>query len=268
MKQIKEGKVLIVADSHQRMSYVDAVINKEGDFDHCVLLGDEFDNFYPPDGQLIYNMKETCNWINSKLGDNRFIWLLANHTLAYLASYTPKLIPPKSSFYSCSGWTRDKAKDFNRYINTEWFKKLELCCKVGDFYCVHGGFSYRQFKPFMSEAENIQNLYDEWEKDKLTFHHKPFHWINFVGPSRYGMDEYSSPIWLDFYDEFVPLDETQIICGHTNSRNNPYCKKNANGLENWCIDNEQSAYAVWQDGKLEIKRITEKDYREFLTIET
>jgi len=118
------------------------------------------------------------------------------------------------------------------------------------------------------EADNIQNLYDEWEKDKLTFHHNPFHWINFVGPARYGMDDYSSPIWCDFDREFVPLDETQIICGHTNQLHPSIrCRKNSMGLENYCIDCNQQSYAVWQNGKLEIKFITEKDYREFLSLD-
>jgi hypothetical protein len=64
------------------------------------------------------------------------------------------------------------------------------------------------------------------------------------------------------------LDETSQICGHSNSPFNPTCKKNPIGLENWCLDSEQSYYAVWQDGKLEIKKIEEKDYREFLNLDS
>lgn len=266
MKRLTEGKVLIIGDVHQCIGYVNAILRKEDWFDRCVFLSDWFDTFRPIDNQITYSVKETCNWINSKLDDDRFIWLLANHDLAYLASYTPKLIPPKGSYYSCSGWTRNKAKDFNRTINPEWFKKIELCCQVGDWVCSHAGFHYDKFLPYMSEMGNIERLYNEWEKDKMIFHHKPWHWIGEVGSCRGGMDKVGSPCWLDFFSEFVPLDETSQLVGHTASDFNPVCKKNPIGLENWCLDRNQTIYAVWQNGKLEIKEVEEKDYAEFLSL--
>ena len=107
----------------------------------------------------------------------------------------------------------------------------------------------------MSEVENIEHLYNEWEQDKATFQFNDNHWIGHVGPARYGMDRYSSPVWIDFFEEFVPLNDVRIICGHTNSRSNPYCKENSSGMENWCIDNEQKMYMIYEDGEFEIKPI-------------
>jgi hypothetical protein len=267
MKRLTEGKVIIAGDSHQNLAFLNAILRKEDWFDHFVHLGDHLDTFRPIDNVIAYSVKETCNWINEKMEDGRFIWLAGNHCISYLASYTPKLIPPKGSYYSCLGWTRNKAKDFNRTINPEWFKKIELCCQVGDWVCVHAGFTESHMKPMMTEMESIEWYYDDWEKTKLDFKYNPDHWIGMVGPARYGMDKYSSPVWVDFEREFEPLDETQQILGHTNSPFNPTCKKSKTGLDNWCIDNEQSIYCVWQDGKLEIKRIEEKDYREFLILD-
>lgn len=263
---VTPGKVLIIPDVHQNIGFVKAILRKEDWFDHCVFLGDWFDTFRPIDNQIAYSMKETCNWINSKLDDDRFTWLLGNHDLSYISSYKPNDFRARATPFYCSGWTKNKAKDFNRTINPEWIKKVELCCKVGDAYCVHGGFSHDQFKPYMSEEENIQFLYDDWEKTKSIFMYDSHHWIGKVGPCRRGMDRYSSPVWLDFFEEFKPLDDVRIICGHTNSRFNPQCKTNSNGLDNWCIDNEQNMYIVYQDGKFEIKPITYKDYGEFLQV--
>ena len=263
---VTPGKVLIIPDVHQNIGFVNAILKKEDKFDHCVFLGDWFDTFRQIDNTIAYSMKETCKWINSKLDDDRFTWLLGNHDLSYVSSYKQNDFRPRGTYYCCSGWTKSKAKDFNRTIEPEWIKKLELCCKVGDAYCVHGGFSYDQFKPFMSEEDNIINLYNDWEETKSTFMHDNRHWIGYIGPGRYGMDRYSSPVWLDFFYEFKPLDNVRIICGHTNSRSNPYCKENSAGMENWCIDNEQKMYMVYQDGKFEIKPITYKDYGEFLQV--
>jgi hypothetical protein len=135
---------------------------------------------------------------------------------------------------------------------------------VGDFFVSHAGFHVDKFLPYMSEEDNIKRLYQQWENDKLTFSKSPYHWIWEVGSSRGGLDTVGSPVWLDFFSEFMPLDNTEQIAGHSNNQFNPTCKKNAAGLENWCIDREQSCYAVWQNGKLEIKRVTEQDYRGYL----
>jgi hypothetical protein len=255
MKNISTGKVLIIPDVHQNIGFVNAILKKEDWFDHCVFLGDWFDTFRDIDNKVAYSMKETCKWINSKLDDDRFIWLLGNHDLSYISSYRKDTFSIRGNYFCCSGWTKNKAKRFNCTIDPEWLKKIELCCKVGDAYCVHAGFSYDQFKPFMSEEDNMEHLYNDWEETKSTFMYDNTHWIGYVSPSRYGMDRYSSPVWLDFFDEFKPLDNVRIICGHTNSRHNPYCKENSKGMENWCIDNEQKMYMVYHNGKFEIKPI-------------
>ena len=255
MKNIITGKTLIIPDVHQNIGFVNAILKKEDWFDHCVFLGDWFDTFRGIDNKVAYSMKETCKWINSKLDDDRFTWLLGNHDLSYISSYRKDTFSIRGNYFCCSGWTKNKAKRFNRTIDPEWLKKIELCCKVGDAYCVHAGFSREQFEPYTTEEQNINLMYADWEKSKSTFMFDADHWIGKVGPCRYGTDRYSSPVWLDFFGEFKPLDEVRIICGHTNSAHNPQCKTSSSGLDNWCIDNEQKMYMVYHNGKFEIKPI-------------
>lgn len=264
MKHINKGKVIIASDVHQRLSFYNIILEREKDFDFFVTLGDFFDNFNLPDNELIFNVKNTCDWINSKLDDDRFIWLAGNHDVSYIASYNPSHIPPKMNWYYCSGWTRSKATEFNRHINPKWFSKIELCCAVGDFIVSHGGFHVDKFLPQLDKKENIERLYQSWERDKLVFSKKPQHWIWEVGRYRGGMDRVGSPVWLDFFEEFKPIEDVKQIVGHTNSAANPTCKTSKDGLENWCLDNEQSYYAVWENGKLEIKRVSHDDYRDYL----
>lgn len=260
MKNINSGKTIIIADVHQNIGYVDKVLSQEKEFDNCVFLGDWLDTFYDIDNANYYSVHETCGWINQHLDDDRFIWLLGNHDLAYIASYSPKkYTTPKETFYCCSGWTRSKARAFNYAINPLLFDKIELCCKVGDFHCVHGGFHYGQFAPYLSEEDNVAKLYADWENDKHTFMFKPYHWINYVSALRRGHNDTSSPIWLD-WREFIPMDDIQIICGHSNSLeiiDAPRIKKNKDGLENYCIDYNQQIYAVadFEKNSLTIKTI-------------
>lgn len=269
MKRLTKGKAIIVPDSHQNLGFLNAILRKEDWFDYCVFLSDFFDTHRQIDNQLIFGVKETCKWINSKLDDDRFIWLISNHDCAYIASYKKDYTKTKpNSYYSCSGWTRNKAKNFNKYIDPRYFKKVELCVQLGDsLIASHAGFHYRMFQPYKSELQNIEELYEKWEKEKFTFHLEPWHWIWDVGRCRGGIAMVGSPVWQDFFEEFIPLDNVQQIVGHSSSQFNPTCKKNGAKLENWCIDGNQTSYAVWQNGKLEIKRIEEKDYGEFLSLD-
>jgi len=262
MKKINKGKTIIIPDIHQNLGFADAILEKEKDFDNVVFLGDFFDTFDNINNATHFSIKNVCKWINDKLDDERFNFLLGNHDLAYLASYTPKIIPSKNTFYCCSGWTRSKATDFNKYIDPKFFKKLKLCCKVGEYYCVHAGFQYAQFKPYLSEEDNIQYLYDEWEKDKLSFHHKPFHWIWNVSSYRGGSDHYSSPIWVD-WEEFVPVDNIRQIVGHTTKRTSELREKEKT---NFCLDNLQKSYMVVKSKSLMFESLNESDYTYFLKI--
>lgn len=268
MKQINSGKVIIIPDIHQNTAYIDAILNKEKNFDHCVFLGDWLDCYEPIDNITHFSVKETCKWINGHIDDDRFIWLIGNHCISYLSTYR-KGQPAKRHFnhtYPCSGWTRSKASDFNRYISEKFINKLELTCRVGNYYCVHGGFHYDQFKPILTEDENIEALYDDWEKTKHSFMHNEDHWIGKVSSFRGGLDRCSSPTWLDWY-EYVPMDTTQIICGHSNLRpDESGVKQNGIGLKSYCIDRHQTSYAVWENGDVRIDTITDKDYSNFLSI--
>ena len=259
MKKITEGKVVVAPDSHQNLKFLNTIIENEEPFDHLVNLSDHFDTFEPIDNVIHFSVGNVCEWINEKLKDDRFIWLASNHDCSYLASYTKDYTKTKPNpYYNCSGWTRNKAKSINKNINPEYWNKMELCVQLGDSVIVsHAGFHYYMFKPYMSELDNIKHLYDEWERDKHTFKYEPWHWIWDVGRCRGGTALVGGVLWLDWDQEFVPLDHIRQILGHSTDPNGARCKKNGIGLENWCIDGMQTCYATWENGKLEIKYINQ-----------
>ena len=239
MKKLK-GKILIIPDIHQCIGFANKALELV-DFDHVVFLGDYFDCFEIPDNVWHYSMERTCEWLNKtkeRLGD-RAVWLLGNHDLAYMATYRHKRIPDKNTFYSCSGYTRSKAKVINKRLEPNFFAGLELCCEANGWVCVHAGFHYDHFKPFMSERENILALYESWERDKMVFHQAPWHWIHFVGRCRGGINDIGSPIWLDWDAEFAPVENIKQIVGHTNYWNNDLANIKSRG-ENYCVDKHRS----------------------------
>jgi len=254
------GKILIIADIHQNIGYAESCLQLESDFDYVVFLGDYFDTFLNPDGKTIYGIKDTCLWLNetyNKLGD-RAVWLVGNHDIAYIATYNknPTNTRP-SSFYNCSGWTRSKATEFNKNINKNWFDSLELSVNCNGYIASHAGFNYQHFKPYISEIDNIHDLYNNWEIDKETFMHKPtYHWIWYVGLCRGGDMSVGSPVWLDWNNEFTPIDNISQIVGHTTTYSTDIrCKVGVNGLKNYCIDNMQQTYSIINNSEVKVKTI-------------
>lgn len=233
--------------------YVDAVLERE-DFDYVIFNGDWFDTRVKRiDGVTYAGMKQTCLYINDlrrQLGD-KAIFHIGNHDVTYMASYNPDYIRTMKKdyhYYSCSGWTRNKAKKFNKYIDPSWFDDLKLCSRVGDYHVSHAGFHYWQFMlPMRSEIDNIQYLYDQWEEDKGYFMNTIKHWIYQVGECRGGNDRVGSPVWLDWNQEFYPIDNVKQIVGHT-----PFYFHRAKG-DNVNIDTMQNSYAVWDNGLLQVK---------------
>lgn len=258
MKQIKEGKVVIATDSHQNLDYLNKIINIEEPFDYFIHNGDHLDTFYTPDNKTIFSVSAVCEWINERVGDERFIWHVANHDCAYLASYIKDYIKTRQNpYYHCSGWSKNKAKYFNKHINPEWINKLSLCTLLGENTVVsHAGFHYRHFQPYTSELNNIKELSLRWENEKHTFHLEPWHWIWDVGSSRGGMAVVGSPIWMD-WGEFVPLDGVRQIVGHSTTQTPSIrLKRNGIGLENYCVDCMQQTYCVWENGNIEVKQLS------------
>ena len=228
-----------------------------------------FDTFHTPDGTSIYGITQTCEWINDKMEEwgDKATWHVGNHDCAYLASYNKDYTKTRhSEYYYCSGWSRSKAKTFNKEIDPKWMQGLKLCTLVGNYVVSHAGFHYDHFLPLKSELDNIRDLYDKWETDKAEFMHKPWHWIWDVGACRGGMSKVGSPVWLDWYEEFVPLDNIGQVVGHSTKfgKHDPILKQG--GFNNYNIDCMQHGYAVWENGVMEAKILEEKDFINYLKV--
>lgn len=256
-------KIVIAGDPHQNLGWFNTIIEKEEPFDYFINLGDHFDTPKTPDGVIIYGISQTCVWINENLENEKFVWLAANHDVAYQASYIPNSYNiRKNTWYNCSGWTKSKASSINKSLNPDFFKKQELCCQVDDYVVSHAGFHSAHFKPYHSEQENIELLYNKWQQEKNSFYNSPFHWIWDVGVCRGGDSKVGSPIWLDWAEEFYPLDNTKQIVGH--STNNIGIREKNN---NYCIDGMQNTYCVIKDRKLIFKNVrNQKEYADFSNI--
>lgn len=257
MIKIQENKkCLIIADVHQNISYVKRCLDKEPEFDYVVFLGDYFDTFYCPDNITFFTVANTSKWLsdlNKELGE-KVIWLSGNHDIAYLSTFSKFKCPSKNTFYYCSGYTRNKANEFNKYADIEWVNNWKLGVKIGKFHLSHAGWNYNFMKPFMTIDESIEFWIDTWEDDKYIFKSHPNHWIWDTSPIRGGFHDHSSPVWMD-WQEFVPIAGCNQIVGHTNSLTIQYRNKEDVDSSNYCIDCDQQIYAILHNNKLDIKNV-------------
>ena len=60
-------------------------------------------------------------------------------------------------------------------------------------------------------------------------------------------------MWLDFNDEFEPVDGLNQIVGHTNQRTNGCAWVFADNSDNYCIDCFQNQYMVIENKAIKIK---------------
>lgn len=212
-----------------------------------MFLGDYFDCFEDIDNDCYFSVKNVCKWLNEtseELGD-KAIWLIGNHDVSYRASYLPNTYNVrKNSFFNCSGWTKSKASDINKYLNPDFWDRTELCCVANGYVLSHAGFHYNHFQPLSSEMDNIERLYEEWEATKNIFFDRAFHWIWDIGGVRGGNEDVGSPVWLDWNCEFVDMPGIPQIVGHTNS----YVHRQRGN--SYCIDAYRSTYCVLEPGKL------------------
>jgi len=248
MKTISAARILIIPDIHQCLSFADKALKAEP-FDHVVFLGDYFDCFEEPDNVKYFSVENTCAWLNQKyneLGD-KATWLVGNHDLSYLGTYLPntwKIHRPQNFRCLCPGWSPNKAKSFNKVISPAWVEALELCAEGNGYVFSHAGFHYRQFTNAPSTVrDNISKLARVWRENRFEFRDRGFSWINDCGPARGGADDVGSPLWLDWDEEFVPMEEIRQIVGHTNGLATRTKRFSAHEVD-YCLDAYRTTYAI------------------------
>lgn len=211
----------------------------------------------------LYSKQKTLEWISKKkkeLGD-RATWLIGNHDLTYLTCYVENFALNRATQHFanwnciCSGFTRKGARKFSRYVDEEWLFGLELAVKVGKFTVSHAGFHPKQFAPGVNIKRAIKESVLEWRGDRsggYLRHELP--WIARCGKVRKGQSEVGSPIWLDFWEEFEPIEGINQVVGHTGCPHFYVQHNHTEHSKNFCIDHSQQGCAVINGGKL-IKHI-------------
>lgn len=237
-------KILIFSDVHQDIESVKKIIDSENaDFNVC--LGDWFDSFdYDSDDQT----KETAQYLKEfLLKTHNNITLFGNHDLHYFFD---------NRYVFCSGYEDRKNKIIEKSLSEKKsliIEKFKWFIFIDDYLCTHAGLH----KSFIPTVLNHEGLYDyltiQSNDANIKTRTKQPHWFYQAGYARGGSQKKGGIVWLDFDQEFFPIENVSQIVGHTFRKKK---KVQAYGkTDNYCIDTNLNEYLIIQNGKFEVKTL-------------
>ena len=245
-------KILLVSDLHNNVEKFDKIVKHEA-ADVNVFLGDWFDSFYL---EANSDYAKTAAYLMQYLSAPNNYTLFGNHDLHYLVS--------DNHYVMCSGYEDRKYFAIDAALGPERqniFNKFKWRIWVDDFLCTHAGLYPDYIDPTVKNNDDL-NLFlvKEIERANIALRTGQNHWFYYAGRSRGGPKKGGGIVWLDFKQEFQPIEGLKQIVGHTyhkNGRVNPHHldgSVNPAECENLCIDNGLNEYIVFNNGKLEIKK--------------
>ena len=244
-------KIVILSDLHNNIEKFNKIIQHESaDINLC--LGDWFDSFILDEND---DYKKTTDYLMRYLSAPNNYTLFGNHDLHYLFN---------NHYTMCSGYEDRKYFAIDEILGSERqniTNKFKWRFWVDDYLCTHAGLFSDYIDP------SVKNNYDlnlffikEIERANIALVTDQNHWFYFAGRSRGGPKKAGGIVWLDFKQEFQPIEGLKQIVGHTYHKNgkvNPHHldgNVNPADCDNLCIDNGLNEYIVISNGKLEIKK--------------
>lgn len=218
--------VLVVPDVHENIDKLEHLLDRAGSHERTIFLGDWFDSFERTE----LSTRRTLDWLlaNKDRTDYTFFW--GNHDLPYAYPFERLM---------CSGhnWSTRKVlaqhpEIWERFILTEMVNGVQVS---------HAGFTpetgYGDIDRRCHAA--IAGLKGGHIDALLQ-----------AGQSRGGRQDVGGCTWLDWEDEFRPIEGIPQIVGHSRGKEPRW---NGNSV---CIDTELNHYAVIDGGEILVYDLT------------
>lgn len=247
-------RVLLVSDIHHRSSRLQSIIKHESP-DYIVCLGDWFDSHIYDSN---FDCEKTAKYLLKYIHQDNTFTLWGNHDLHYF--YTnPHLV--------CSGYSPYKDELITESLHPVFNNvkdKFKWYIWIDDILCTHAGLHPNFISPTVKTINDIETfLVDEENKIRTKIITGESYWAYCAGRARGGFFKYGGITWLDFNDEFAPIDDLRQIVGHTHSHNGKIYSHHTEGVmdvteaNNICIDCDLNEYLIIHNQKLEIKKFAD-----------
>lgn len=238
-------RYLIIPDIHDKIRKANQIIERES-HDHLLLLGDYFDDYKTGVTDAADTAKQVKCWLN----DPSATCLLGNHDMSYgWGRQNRRLL--------CPGFDAAKWIVINGILTSRDWQKFKLHTWLegerGLWLVSHAGIHPTWLEG--AEPESYRDTIDRLCANAWgCLNRREHHALLGRGESRSGDQEVGGINWLD-WDELIPIPGLNQLTGHTPGSSVRY--RSAPTSLNICLDTNLSHYAVFQDGRLEIKSYTE-----------
>lgn len=234
---------LILSDIHDDIKWADKVLNKYS-FDKIIFIGDFFDSWTGK----VKEAQATAKWLQNKmaaLGD-KAQFCLGNHDMHYMFR--------NNSYIRCSGYENAKNVAINEIMKRSDWDKFKLYVYEQGYYISHGGM-HEDLYCHPIKGFNREFLDKTCEEAFMKGWDNQFSWYLAAGECRGGMQPHGGINWLDWNEEFEPIENVSQIVGHTQQRE-PQQKIGKNSI-NYCIDCGQKYYGILEDGKFRTEKLND-----------
>ena len=248
-------KLLVIPDIHENLEFLNYVLAAENpaDFDKVVMLGDYFDP-HPPEETSENRLRavaKTLKGLSETLGD-KLILLCGNHDIPYYALRPACGGGDGRPNTVIGGWLPDTSPERAAVINAVWdgafWRRLEGAVLLDGWLFSHAGVLPRFWPADAGSPEAAAATFRErWREAFDRIFKESENPLFAPGRARGGTAEVGGPIWLDWDREFEDALEVPQIAGHTR------CARAAQKGRSFCIDLAQGAYAVVEDGELNLR---------------
>lgn len=239
-------KILLFSDVHNEVQKVKNIINNES-ADLILCLGDWYDSFTFNETR---DYVDTTNYLLDFVNRKNCYTLFGNHDIQYLFDNKRAI---------CSGYEALRHDSINRILNhtkIDVQNRFKWYFVIDDYLCTHAGLHLINISAKCESNEDIYSYLDkEGENAISALRSQSSHWFYEAGKVRGGRSKRGGILWLDFNDEFEPIENLKQIVGHTNQWETQ--KINITDPNNICIDCSLKQYIIIQNGKLEIKNYSD-----------
>ncbi len=188
-------KLIAIGDIHGKTIWKE-IVEENPDADKIVFVGDYFDGFGDPPGQ-IENFLEIVEL--KKKSPDRFVLLFGNHDFHYL----------NCSYDRYSGYQVDQAPKIEKTIR-ENLQYLQMAYKAGNYIFTHAGITHTWLRKFKIDRDD-----DIVVSINALFREQP-EAFKFAGRDQYGDSPESSPIWVRPQSlQMAAIFNYNQVVGHT-----------------------------------------------------
>jgi len=222
-------KTIIISDLHNRVDWVELTLSLLK-YDNVVFLGDYFDDF----NDTHKDAENVAKWLKQSLQIPNRIHLIGTHDIWYMF---------KHSFLKASGNSDGKRKVINKILTKEDWEKLKPFCIIQNFYLTHAGIH----PSFIKNNKVFNTVYIETKEAFNDIKGGNFNLWFGAGESRGGYQPFGGITWLDWNEEFEPIQNMNQIVGHT-TFNYPQ-ENHTENSKNYCLDTKNKHIGILENGK-------------------